>query len=169
MKRFSKIMLLALVIGLLPVAWLSNPRRTVKAEEHKVIHIQEHVIAANGTYVPVCTLVPETCAAVGTQGDTITWYNNPDVDPTTGKTVGYDLGECTLANPSTQLYTCANVQFVLTDRGQIAAGGMYYGSGEPASGPILGGTGEFTGARGTYRVQAFDGGTINDFIFTLCN
>jgi hypothetical protein len=83
--------------------------------------------------------------------------------------VGYDFGVCTLVSPNTQLYTCPNVQFVLTGRGLIAAGGMYSGSGEPTFGPILGGTGEFTGARGTYRAQSIDGGARNDFVFTLSN
>jgi hypothetical protein len=44
--KLGLLVVMALGIGLLPVVWLSIPRRTVKAQEVKVVHIQEINIAA---------------------------------------------------------------------------------------------------------------------------
>ena len=100
------------------------------------------------------------------QGDYIA-FDDPIFDPQTGQEVGHDTGVCTLADVATQIYTCPDVTFILAGRGQIAAGGLANGTGNPTTGPILGGTGEFHGATGTVRLQILDGGAVDDFVFTL--
>lgn len=128
----------------------------------KIVHIQEHV--TNATYVPVSTLVGS--GGPYTQGDYIA-FDDPDFDPETGQQVGHNMGVCTLVDVATQIYTCSEVTFFLAGRGEITVGGAFDGTGNPTTGPILVGTGEFLGAHGTVRVQALDEGTVDDFVFTL--
>lgn len=129
---------------------------------YKKIHVQEHV--TNSTYIPVATLVgsPEP----SNPGDYIA-FDDPLFDPDTTLQVGHVFGVCTLVDVDTQIYACPDITYVLTGRGQIAAGGAFDGTGNPTSGPVLGGTGEFIGVRGTGRVQALAGGAVIDFVFTL--
>ena len=139
--------------------------RAANASNSRMIHIQEHVV--NATYVPVSTLVGGN--GPSTQGDYIA-FDDPIFDPATGNQVGHVAGVCTLVDVATQIYTCPDVMFIIEGRGQIAAGGLFDGSGNPTTGPILfhGGTGEFREAQGTVRVQALNA-AVNDFVFTLSN
>ena len=152
---FSLVVVVAAAILAAVAARASDDRKP------RVIHIQEHV--TNATYVPVYTLVGGS--GPSSQGDYIA-FDDPDFDPNTGQQVGHNIGVCVLVDASTQIYSCPPVTFFLAGRGQIAVGGEFDGTGNPTTGPILYGTGEFQGASGTVRVQALNG-TVNDFVFTL--
>ena len=152
------------VIVILSAVLVSMRSRASDSDSSRIVHIQEHV--TNATYVPVYTLVGG--AGPSSQGDYIA-FDDPIFDPQTGQQVGHDTGVCTLVDVATQIYTCPDVTFILTGRGQIAAGGLADGTGKPTTGAILGGTGEFHGATGEVRLQILDGGAVDDFVFTLSN
>ena len=154
--------MLGFVIVVLTAVVLAVGSRASDDDNPKIVHIQEHVI--NATYVPVYTLVGG--AGPLSQGDYIA-FDDPIFDPATGQQIGHDAGVCTLVDVATQIYTCPDVTFIIEGRGQIAGGGLFDGTGNPTTGPILGGTGEFLGAKGTARIQSLDGGTVDDFVFTL--
>lgn len=150
------------LIVILTAVLLAVGSRASDRGNSRTIHIQEHV--SNATYVPVYTLVGGS--GPSTQGDYIA-ADDPIFDPNTGQQVGHDAGICTLVDVATQIYACPDVTFIFTGRGQIAAGGLFDGTGNRTTGSILGGTGEFRGASGTVTIQALDGGTVDDFVFTL--
>lgn len=155
---------LAVAVGLVAVVLMGGlfaQRLRASEREQFVIHVQEHT--TNATYVPISTLVggpgPQN------QGDYVAG-DDPLFDPDTGQQVGHDLFGCWLVDVSNQVISCPNVTFVLTGRGQIAAGGIG-NSTTPTIAPVFGGTGEFLGVKGAVTITPVQGETITDYVFTL--
>jgi len=157
-----KKLIVGLTMVVVAVVLVSVGTRASEAGKKRTIRVQEH--GTNATYVPVQTLVGGS--GPSSQGDYLA-FDDPVFDPDTEAQVGHVMGVCVLVDVSVQTFMCPDVTLILTGKGQIAVGGMFDGTGKPASGPILAGTGMFSGAVGTYTITALDGGTIDDWVVTL--
>jgi hypothetical protein len=170
----------AVSVTLLPVATAaadarpsSGPVATLPpaANKAQAIHVLEdpglftfgHVGSLTG-----CTIAP--C-----QGDTMIGRSRM-LDAGTHKEVGAFLVDCVLVDPSQTLYFCPANTITLTGRGQIVftetllwGGG---GAGQDtwatwAPWPIIGGTGEFLGSRGSVDSPADSTWGAGDFGITI--
>lgn len=115
------------------------------------------------------------CKAGDCQGDTMIGRSRM-LDAATHKIVGAFLVDCFLIDPGQKLYHCPANTITLTGRGQIVftetllwGGG---GAGQDtwstwAPWPIIGGTGEFSGATGVVDSPADSTWSAGDFVITF--
>ena len=136
----------------------------------ETIHV--HELVSKLTYVPVQTLTASKSAV--NQGDLIA-FDDPVVNAATSKTVGYNEGACFLTDVAASLYECPAVTFVFTGTGGYRAGTIVAtgyvdspasGSGKVTMSPLIGGTGAYSGAKGTLEFQQLTP-TLDSEIFTL--
>jgi hypothetical protein len=106
------------------------------------------------------------CGSTYCQGD-YRLGDDPLFDAATGKQVGTLVYVEFVVKTGESLFHSPGNTFDLTGRGQIVFSETLYddGSGRPATGAILGGTGEFLGARGYVVSQSLQGS--GDFVINI--
>jgi hypothetical protein len=156
-----------------PATSSPGPVVTLPPPAHKAQTI--HVLELPGQFTFAHVGAFTGCTSAACQGDTMIGRSQM-LDAATHKVIGAFLANCVLVDPSQKLYQCPANVITLTGRGQIVfTETLLWGGGGPGQDnwatwtpwPIIGGTGEFFGARGTIDSPADSTWTAGDFVITI--
>jgi hypothetical protein len=161
MSRNKKLMTAAaavIALVLAPVAAIASTGSPGHSRGPKVIHVVEHAITDT---------VQQFHPPQDSLGDVL-GFHNPVFNASNTRQVGTDNGFCirTVATGKTE-WECTWT--TLLAGGDLTVQGPYYDDGTDTTLAITGGTGKFTGARGSMLLHATGNpvGSEYDFIFTL--
>jgi allene oxide cyclase len=148
----------AAALVLAPVAALASTGSPSAWQGPTVIHVVEHAITDT---------VQQFHPPKNSLGDVL-GFHNPVYNASNTRKVGRDNGFCirTVATGMTE-WECAWT--TLLRGGDLVVQGPYYDNGTDTTLAITGGTGKYTGAKGTMLLHATGNpvGSEYDFIFTL--
>jgi allene oxide cyclase len=161
MTRNGKLMTAAaavIALVLAPVAALASTGSPSAAEHPRIIHVVEHAITDT---------VQEFHPPKMSLGDVL-GFHNPVYNAANTRRIATDNGYCvrTVATGKTE-WECTWT--TLLPGGQITVEGPYYDDGTDTTLAITGGTGAYTGVKGSMLLHATGNpvGSEYDFIFTL--
>lgn len=160
MTRNGKLMTAAAVIALVlaPVAALASTSSPTASAHPRIIHVVEHAITDT---------VQEFHPPKMSLGDVL-GFHNPVYNAANTQRIATDNGYCvrTVATGKTE-WECTWT--TLLPGGQITVEGPYYDDGTNTTLAITGGTGAYTGAKGSMLLHATGNpvGSEYDFVFTL--
>jgi hypothetical protein len=161
MKASKKLMMVASIAAVAlaaPIAAVASTGSSSTVSDPVVVHVVEHAITDT---------VQEFHPPALSLGDTLGWHN-PVYNAADTRVVGMDNGYCirTVATGKTE-WECAWT--TLLRGGDITVEGPYYDDGTDTTLAVTGGTGIYTGAKGTMLLHATGNpvGSEYDFVFTL--
>lgn len=150
----------SLLAGLIAGTFLTlRGTPAAQASDSRTIHVVEHAITDT---------VGDTLPAGDSLGDTL-GFHNPVFDASNEHQVGTDNGACfrTVTGNGTGEWEC--IWTTILKDGQITVEGPFLDDGTDTTLAITGGTGAYTGAKGTMLLHARGNpvGSEFDFIFHL--
>ena len=145
----------AAVVAFVVLAVLVAAAAVPRVSEPMRIHVIEHATTD--------TVIDTDQSGSDTTGDLLT-FHNAIFDASDTNHVGRDQGDCIRINVARGTWECRWVTWV--QGGSLTVEGPFYDTHDSVL-AITGGTGAFRNARGSMLLNARDGGTKFDFIFSV--